>query len=145
QLAVPQVVQLSVVDERSMLPSYLYLPGKNELPAGSLRLPWNASRDYCVGELARMQGSQAPTRLVSSAKSWLCHSGVDRRAPILPWKAPEDGRRVSPLEASTYFLEHFVEAWNYLIAKDAAEHRLEKQDIILTVPASFDAMARELT
>ncbi|MFL5241951.1 MAG: Hsp70 family protein [Gemmataceae bacterium] len=145
QLAVPQVVQLSVVDERPMLPSYLYLPGKNELPAGSLRLPWDASRDYCVGELARMQGSQVPTRLVSSAKSWLCHSGVDRRAPLLPWKAPEDGRRVSPLEASTMYMKHLCESWNYKFGRDNPDHRLEQQDIILTVPASFDAIARELT
>jgi len=145
QLAVPQVVQQSAVDERAMLPSYLYLPGKNELPAGSLKLPWDANRDYCVGEFARMQGSQVPTRLVSSAKSWLCHSGVDRRAPLLPWKAPEDGRRVSPLEASTMYLKHLCEAWNYKFGRENPDHRLEQQDIILTVPASFDAVARELT
>src|ERR1700730_7744697 len=90
QVAIPQVVQLGVVDERPMLPSYLYLPRKGELPAGSLKLAWDATRDYCVGEFARQQGSLVPTRLVSSAKSWLCHSGVDRRAPLLPWKAPED-------------------------------------------------------
>jgi hypothetical protein len=82
---------------------------------------------------------------VASAKSWLCHAGIDRRQPVLPWKAPEDARRVSPLEASTYYLKHLAEAWNHLIAKDVAANRLENQDIILTVPASFDAMARELT
>jgi len=81
----------------------------------------------------------------ASAKSWLCHSGVDRRQPLLPWKAPENGRRVSPLEASTLYLKHLCEVWNYLLAKDIAENRLEQQDIILTVPASFDAVARELT
>src|SRR5262249_39259757 len=69
----------------------------------------------------------------------------DRKQPILPWKAPESARHVSPLEASTYYLKHLVEAWNYLIAKDVSDHRLENQDIILTVPASFDAVARELT
>src|SRR5690606_3276366 len=90
-------------------------------------------------------GSQVPTRLVSSAKSWLCHPGIDRRGPVLPWKAPADSRRVSPLEASTLYLRPLCEAWNYLIAKDAADNRLERQDIILTVPASFDAAARELT
>ena len=142
---VPQVVQLGVVDERPMLPSYIYLPGKDELPAGSLKLPWDPRRDYCVGEFARTQGSQVPTRLVSSAKSWLCHAGVDRRAPLLPWKAPEGGRRVSPLEASTLYLKHLCEAWNAHVARDHAEYRLEHQDVILTVPASFDAVARELT
>jgi hypothetical protein len=142
---IPQVVQLGGVDDRSMLPSYLYLPGKNELPAGSLKLPWDSNRDHCVGEFARMQGSQVPTRLVSSAKSWLCHSGVDRRAPLLPWKAPEGGRRVSPVEAATMYLKHLSEAWNHSIGKELPEYRLEQQDIILTVPASFDAIARELT
>ena len=89
------------VEDRPLLPSFLYLPGPSELPAGSLKLPWDADRDYAVGEFARNHGAQVPTRLVASAKSWLCHPGVDRTAPILPWKAPEDGRTVSPLEAST--------------------------------------------
>ncbi len=145
ELAIPQVVQQGVVEPRPLLPSFLYLPGPNELPAGSLKLPWATDRDYAVGEFARNFGSQVPTRLVSSAKSWLCHSGIDRRAPVLPWKAPENGRRVSPLEAATYFLKHLCEAWNFQVAKDVAENRLERQDIVLTVPASFDAVARELT
>jgi hypothetical protein len=144
-MGVPQVVNPGVVEDRQLLPSFLYLPGPNEQPAGSLRLPWDANRDYCVGEFARNFGSQVPTRLVSSAKSWLCHSGVDRKAPILPWKAPEGGRKVSPLEASSRILKHLAEAWNARIAKDVAGNRLEQQDIILTVPASFDAVARELT
>jgi molecular chaperone DnaK (HSP70) len=143
-LAIPQVVQQGVVEDRSLLPSFLYLPGPNEQPAGSLQLPWAKKRDYAVGEFARNFGSQVPTRLVSSAKSWLCHAGIDRRQPVLPWKAPEDARRVSPLEASTYYLKHLADVWNHLIGKDAANH-LENQDIILTVPASFDAVARELT
>jgi hypothetical protein len=144
-LKIPQVVAPGVVEERALLPSFLYLPGPNEQPAGALKLPWDAERDYCVGEFARVFGTQVPTRLVASAKSWLCHAGVDRRAAILPWKAPENGRRVSPLQATTMYLRHFVDAWNFLIAKDVTEHRLENQDIILTVPASFDAVARELT
>ena len=144
-MKVPQVVQQAVVEERSLLPSFLYLPGPKELPAGSLRLPWDANRDYAVGEFARDFGSQVPTRLVSSAKSWLCHPGIDRRGPVLPWKAPEDGRRVSPMQAATLYLKHLCEAWNHLVAKDVAESRLEQQDIVLTVPASFDAVARELT
>jgi molecular chaperone DnaK (HSP70) len=144
-MPVPQVVHPGTVEDRLLLPSFLYLPGPNELPAGSLKLPWDATRDLAVGEFARNHGSQVPTRLVSSAKSWLCHSGVDRRAPILPWKAPEGGRKVSPLQASTLYLKHLCESWNYTIAKDVAANRLEQQDIILTVPASFDAVARELT
>jgi len=142
---VPQVVHPGTVEDRVLLPSFSYLPGPNELPAGSLKLPWDAQRDYAVGEFARNHGSQVPTRLVSSAKSWLCHAGVDRRAPILPWKALEGGRKISPLQASTFYLEHLCRAWNYAVAKDVATNRLEQQDIILTVPASFDAVARELT
>jgi Hsp70 protein len=144
-LPVPQVVNPGVVEDRQLLPSFLYLPGPNEQPAASLKLPWDANRDYAVGEFARNFGSQVPTRLVSSAKSWLCHPGVDRRAPILPWKAPEGGRKVSPLEASARILKHLAESWNAKVAKDVSAHRLEQQDIILTVPASFDAVARELT
>jgi molecular chaperone DnaK (HSP70) len=144
-LPIPQLVQPATVEERPLLPSFLYLPGAGELPAGSLKLPWAADRDYAVGEFARNQGNQVPTRLVASAKSWLCHPGIDRRGPVLPWKAPDKARRVSPLEASTLYLKHLCESWNHLIARDVAENRLERQDIILTVPASFDALARELT
>jgi hypothetical protein len=145
QLPIPQVIQQGTVEQRPLLPSFLYLPGPNELPAGSLKLPWAPERDFAVGEFARNFGGMVPTRLVSSAKSWLCHPGIDRRAPVLPWKAPDNARRVSPLEASTLYLKHLCEAWNHQIARDVAANRLEQQDIILTVPASFDAEARELT
>jgi hypothetical protein len=144
-LAVPQVVQPGTVEERALLPSFLYLPGPNEQPAGSLRLPWAAERDFAVGEFARNFGSQVPTRLVASAKSWLCYDGIDRRQPVLPWRAPDDALKVSPVEAATRYLRHLAEAWNHLVAKDVAENRLERQDLVLTVPASFDAVARELT
>src|SRR5436309_2094144 len=144
-LPVPQIVQPGTVEERPLLPSFLYLPGPNELPAGSLRLPWAPERDYAVGEFARNFGGQVPTRLVASAKSWLCYAGIDRRAPVLPWKAPENARRVSPLQASSFYLKHLCEAWNFLVARDVSENRLEQQDIVLAVPASFDAVARELT
>src|SRR5919201_397714 len=86
---VPQVVAQGAVEDRPLLPSFLYLPGPGEQPAGALRLPWDPNRDYCVGEFARAFGSQVPTRLVASAKSWLCHPGVDRKAPILPFRAGE--------------------------------------------------------
>ena len=142
---VPQVVAQGSVEEKPLLPSFLYLPGEGEQPAGALKLPWDAKRDYAVGEFARAFGSQVPTRLVASAKSWLCHPGVDRTAPILPHRAPDTGRKVSPLDATVRYLKHLAEAWNNTVAKDLAEHRLEAQDIVLTVPASFDAAARELT
>lgn len=142
---VPQVVAPGEVEDRTLLPSFLYLPGTGEQPAGALKLPWDSRRDYCVGEFARSFGSQVPTRLVASAKSWLCHPGVDRTAAILPHRAPETGRKVSPLDATARYLKHLAEAWNQALARDVAEHRLEAQDIVLTVPASFDAAARDLT
>src|SRR5437667_10438870 len=80
---VPQLVQAGVVEDRSLLPSFLYLPGAKELPAGSLKLPWSGAQDHAVGEFARNQGHLVPTRLVASAKSWLSYPAVDRRAPIL--------------------------------------------------------------
>jgi molecular chaperone DnaK (HSP70) len=144
-MPVPQVINPGTVEERPLVPSFLYLPKAGEVPAGSLKLPWDTGRDFAVGEYARKQGSLVETRLVCSAKSWLCHGGVDRKAPILPWKAPEGDRRVSPLEATTLYLRHLAEAWNKRMAGDDAELRLEHQDVVLTVPASFDASARELT
>ena len=141
---IPQVVAPGAVEERPLLPSFLYLPGEGEQPAGAMKLPWDAKRDYCVGEFARAFGSQVPTRLVASAKSWLCHPGVDRKAAILPHRASESGRKISPVEASMRYLKHIAEAWNQALGKEAA-NRLEAQDIVLTVPASFDAAARELT
>ncbi|MCS7168807.1 MAG: Hsp70 family protein [Gemmatales bacterium] len=144
-LAIPQVVRPGGVEERWLLPSFLYLPMPGELPAGSLQLPWDAHRDYAVGEFARQQGALIPTRLVSSAKSWLVHPGVDRRSPILPWQAPEGVRRVSPVEASSRYLQHLIEAWNYKQTTRYPGQRFEEQDVVLTVPASFDASARELT
>lgn len=144
-LPVPQVVQPGAVEDRTLLPSFLYLPRPGEVPAGSLRLPWAPERDFAVGEYARKQGTQVETRLVSSAKSWLCHAGIDRKAKVLPWRAGEGDRRVSPLEASTLYLQHLAEAWNTRMAGDKDELRLEHQDVVLTVPASFDAAARELT
>jgi len=144
-LGVPQVVAPGSVEARELLPSFLYLPGPGEQPAGALKLPWDEAGDSAAGEFARAFGARVPTRLVASAKSWLCHPGVDRRAAILPFRATEADRRVSPLEACTRYLRHLVEAWNFTMAQAVPDHRLELQDVILTVPASFDAAARDLT
>ena len=142
---VAQVVAPGVVEDRPLLPSFLYLPGPDEQPAGALKLPWDAGRDFAVGEFARNFGAKVPTRLVASAKSWLCHPGSDRKAPILPFRAADGDRKVSPLEATTRTIQHIAEAWNFTVAKDAADQRFEAQDLVLTVPASFDAAARDLT
>jgi molecular chaperone DnaK (HSP70) len=141
-LAIPQVTAVGTVEERDLLPSFLYLPNDQEFPAGSLGLPWDKKRrDFVVGEFARSHGSKVPMRLVSSAKSWLCHTGVDRSGAILPWQAPDDVTRISPLEASARLLSHMREAWDHQFGDD----ELAKQEVVLTVPASFDAAARELT
>src|SRR6266851_2786372 len=142
---VPQLVGPGETAERPLLPSFLYLPGEHDLPAGSIALPWDAARNYAVGEFARNHGGRVPGRLVSSAKSWLCHAGVDRSAGLLPWSAPPDVPRISPVEASARYLRHLVESWNHVMAKDRADDRLEKQAVVLTVPASFDDVARNLT
>jgi len=141
-LGIPQITSVGTVEERLLLPSFLYLPNAEEFPAGTLALPWDKKRkDAVVGEFARSHGSKVPMRLVASAKSWLCHAGVDRLSAILPWQAPEDVQRVSPLDASAGYLAHLREAWDHQFPDDA----LDKQDVVLTVPASFDAAARDLT
>ncbi len=143
--ATQQLVNPGEVKPRELLPSFLYLPGQHDLPPGATALPWEARCPYVVGEFARNQGARIPGRLATSAKSWLCHAGVDRSAPLLPWSAPPDVPRVSPVEVSARYLRHMVESWNYAMAKEAPDLRLGKQAVVLTVPASFDDMARSLT
>ena len=138
---ITQLTAPGSVEERPALPSFLYLPHPDEFAAGDLALPWGEHASLVVGELARNVGSRTPIRLVSSAKSWLCHPGVDRRAAILPVEAPAEIAQVSPLKASIYYLEHLREVWNHHFP----ETPLADQEITLTVPASFDPAARELT
>ena len=143
-LPIPQVVAAKEVAPRAVLPSFLYLAAAKEFPPDALGLPWSKGADRVVGTFARDQGARVPGRLVASAKSWLSHLGVDRRSPILPWGAPEGVPRVSPVEASAAYLIHLRDAWNQEVGGKPAD-RLEKQAVILTVPASFDAAARDLT
>ena len=144
-LQVPQITAPGTVETRDHLPSFLYLAAGPEFPKGALDLPWDKGRTYAIGELARKQGAEVPSRLVSSAKSWLCHAGVDRTAPLLPWQAPEEVPHISPLDTSARYLEHLRDTWNMSMAAEDPFASLENQDIYLTVPASFDAAARELT
>lgn len=146
-LPVPQLTAPGTVEERFLLPSFLYLASAAEFPEGSLALPWDKKAAQAVGEFARAHGVKVPTRLVSSAKSWLSYGGVDRTTALLPWQAPPEVPRVSPVEASAFFLKHLAEAWNDKFAhgKGKAERELAEQEIVLTVPASFDAAARDLT
>ncbi len=137
---VPQLVREGEVSARALLPSCVYLPAEGELPEGSLRLPWGESPSP-VGEFARVQGARVPGRVVASAKSWLCHAGVDRQAPILPWGAPPDVAKLSPVEAQAKILGHLSSAWEDL----HPDKPLRAQEVVLTVPASFDEAARALT
>src|SRR6185436_808592 len=125
-------------------PSFLYLPGPHDLPTGSVALPWNPSASDVVGSFARGHGAKIPGRQVSSAKSWLCHPGVDRTAPLLPWAGPPDVPRLAPLEVSARYLKPIVEAWNAAPNRKPGDH-LEEQTVVVTVPASFDDVARNLT
>ncbi|HEY2147906.1 MAG TPA: Hsp70 family protein [Pirellulales bacterium] len=160
-LPIPQLVAPSVVEARPMLPSFLYLAADHEQGTGAFDLPWNVGHAVrakekkkaadasgtqsvpysVVGELARRQAAEAPTRTVVAAKSWLCYSRVDRHQPLLPFGAPAEVPKVSPVAASRRYLEHLIAAW------EAAhpEAPIREQQVVLTVPASFDASGRELT
>ena len=140
-LPIPQLTAPGAVESMPLLPSFLYLPHADEMAAGDLVLPWPSDGGHAVGELARSRGATTPIRLVSSAKSWLCHPGVDRRASILPHDAPPEVARVSPLDASTHYLEHVRNAWDHA----HPEAPFAEQDVTVTIPASFDPAARELT
>jgi len=145
-LPIDQLVAPGEVAAAPLLPSMRYHPGVDELAPGALQLPWNTPdvagiEHVALGRLARALGAATPGRLVASAKSWLSHTGVDRMAPILPWGADNDVPKVSPVAASASYLAHLRAAWNARFP----EHPLERQQIVLTVPASFDEGARALT
>ncbi|HVU33870.1 MAG TPA: Hsp70 family protein [Opitutaceae bacterium] len=139
--AVPQLQRPGQVAAQPLLPSCVYLPADHELPAGAATLPWGDTPNQIVGEFARWQGARVTGRLVASAKSWLCHPGVDRTASILPWGAPADVAKISPVQASGLYLSHLARAW------DAAHPGapIRDQEVVITVPASFDEVARALT
>lgn len=140
-MPIPQLTGPGVVDEQTQLSSFLYQAHPDELAENDVVLPWTDKPKALVGEIARQLGSKTPIRLVASAKSWLCHSGVNCREPILPVEAPEEVERVSPLQASIRYLEHLRDAWNH----QYPEAPLDEQELTITVPASFDPAARELT
>ena len=138
---IPQWLRPGEFGPRPVLPSCLYLPGEHELPPESLRLPWNEGADCLAGEFGRWQGARVPGRLVASAKSWLCHEGVDRSAAILPWGGPGEVGKISPVEASARLLKYLFDAWNAAHPEDP----IAAQEVVVTVPASFDEAARALT
>ena len=153
--SIPQVVGAGQVETLETLPSFYYEALPEERSTGATRLPWSGAAKnrgaggaqsgdvpaFIVGQFARDHGRTIPGRMIESAKSWLCHNGVDRKASLLPWHGAADVQRLSPVEASANYLRHLREAWNF---KHPA-HPLEQQDVVLTIPASFDEVARELT
>lgn len=140
-LPIPQLVAPGVVESRTTLPSFLYLAPEHEAAGSGFDLPWRKGNRLVVGELARKQAAEHPERTVVGAKSWLAHSKVDRHQPILPWGAPAEVAKVSPVTASRRYLEHLIAAWENAFP----ESPVAEQMVVLTVPASFDAAARELT
>ena len=140
-LPIPQLTASGTVETRDSLPSFLYLAAEAEAKGGALDLPWAEDRNFAVGTFAAKQGAEVPDRTVGAAKSWLCHAGVDRREAILPWGASDDVPKVSPVEAARRYLEHLIAAWE----ETMPEAPFREQSVVLTVPASFDAAARDLT
>jgi hypothetical protein len=142
-LPVPQFTAPATVEPRNTLPSFLYLATDAEVAAKAYDLPWDkkTTRKDTAGALAQKQSADVPTRTVVGAKSWLAYTKVDRRTPILPWNAPADVPKVSPLDASRRYVEHLVGAWDAAFPKAT----MKDQQVVLTVPASFDAAARDLT
>jgi molecular chaperone DnaK (HSP70) len=139
---VPQLVARGTIEARKLLPSFVYFAHESE---GALSLPWDRGRAFAVGELARARSAEAPMRVVSSAKSWLSQSSIDRRAALLPIGAPDDVEKISPVEASFRVLDHLVESWQHARELAGESAALAEQEVFLTVPASFDAAARDLT
>ena len=137
-----QLVAPAEVEARRSLPSFHYQSASGEQKKDSHRLPWSKQvADHTVGVFARDHGMLSPGRLIASAKSWLCHTGVDRTADLLPWQGAADVERLSPVEVSARYLLHIRHAWD----SEHTDQPLAEQDIALTLPASFDEVARELT
>ena len=144
-LGIPQWASLSAITESRALPSFLYLP--EEAAAAQIRDGEADHEEWVVGLLARKKAAEAPGRVVHSAKSWLCHHTSDRSARFLPWGSDDIARnsKISPVRASALTLAHLKRAWNSRFADAGADFGFDRQEITVTVPASFDAAAQRLT
>jgi molecular chaperone DnaK (HSP70) len=140
--SIPQSVSKSEVQGLATLPSILFLPDAGfPMP----KLPWKTGSRAIVGRYAGELGCEVPSRYIHSAKSWLCHPRVDRTAPILPWQSEAVSEKLSPVQATAALLRHLEAVWNHLMAGDDADCAFRRQNVIITVPASFDPAARNLT
>ncbi len=144
---IDQLIGPGEVVRKPLLPSFRYHPAVGQISPSDLTLPWDNEpvagdiNNVIVGEWARELGAKVEGRQVSSAKSWLSHQAVDRNSDILPWAGAQDVDKVSPVIASASYLNHIRQAWNYR----HPSNKLEDQDVVVTVPASFDETARKLT
>ncbi|CAM2913995.1 DnaK-like protein [Vibrio neptunius] len=144
---IDQLIGPGEVVRKPLLPSFRYHPAVGQISLSDLTLPWEHepvsgdTSNVIVGEWARELGAKVEGRQVSSAKSWLSHQAVDRSSDILPWAGAQDVDKVSPVIASASYLNHIRQAWNYR----HPSNKLEEQDVVVTVPASFDETARKLT
>lgn len=143
--SIPQFVSAGVIENREMTPSFIYIPTEHDISHDSPVIPWTSNNKLIIGEYARDRGAEIPQRLIASSKSWLCNTLIDRNKPILPWGSPETISKMSPVEASAAILRYIKDAWNHLMASRDARLTIDLQEVFLTVPASFDAIARELT
>ncbi len=147
--SIPQVIAPGEVQARELFPSFCFIPDPNWVPPGIMALPWDAAPVLTAGTYARDEGARTPSRCIGSAKSWLCHAGVDRRAPILPWGNQNIKEKRSPQEVTRFYLEHLRAAWNHHFGSwkdaDGEPCLMENQQVAITVPAGFDETARELT
>ena len=142
---IPQIISPGVVENRPLLPSFILVPGGPDAASGAMGLPWNPGNDTAVGVFAQKRGAELPAQLIASSKSWLCHTLVDRKKPILPWEGKDETVKLSPVEASARIIKHIRDAWDFQMAREDESLAMAFQDVTLTVPASFDAVARELT
>lgn len=145
-LRIPQITGAGHLSSLPMLPSFCYLASKEEIGSGVCTTPWTKEpSDYFVGAYSLEAGAHIPTRLVRSAKSWLCNSAANRKDKILPFDCADASQRISPVEATTRYLRHLRESWNHTMGRDNSSAEFDQQEIVITVPASFDEVARSLT
>jgi molecular chaperone DnaK (HSP70) len=143
---ITQILRPNQIGESSTLPSALYLPHPDEFPADAIQLPWaNNSGAAIIGHFAREHGALMPDRLVTSAKSWLSNFHVDPRRPVLPWRSEIKEPKLSAFDCSRLYLEHLKEGFLYAEQLQGRTWDLSEGQIVLTVPASFDEVARNLT
>src|ERR1700758_4389431 len=143
---ITQILGPNQLGGRPTLASALYVPHSEEFPEGSFPLPWNDIGDHpIVGQFARDHGTLVPDRLVTSAKSWLSNPHIDPKQRILPWRSDIAEEKLSPLECSRRYLQHLRDAFLHAEREQGRDWELSEAQIVLTVPASFDEVARSLT